>query len=68
MSDLSAKLTTFADLVRKPVVLIEMKPRAVAAKVGAGGTAHGVTAPGGPATYPDPARLISADCMDARVA
>ncbi|MDP1611039.1 MAG: hypothetical protein Q8M11_08250 [Sulfuritalea sp.] len=36
--------------------------RAVAARVGAGDTATG---PGLPSSYPDPARLISADCLGA---
>jgi hypothetical protein len=45
-----------ADLLQQ---LLDLN-RVVAAKAGAGGMA---TAPGVPAHYPDPARLISADCL-----
>lgn len=37
--------------------------RAVAGKVGAGDTANTVISPGLPPFYPDPARLVTADCL-----
>jgi hypothetical protein len=39
--------------------------RAVAQKVGAGDTANKVISPGLPPSYPDPARLLTADCLGA---
>ncbi len=45
-----------ADLLQQ---LLDLN-RSVAQKVGASGTA---TAPGLPPIYPDPTRLISADCL-----
>jgi hypothetical protein len=47
-----------ADLLQQ---LLDLN-RAVAARVGAGGTA---TAPGLPPYYPEPARLVTPDCLGA---
>ena len=38
---------------------------AVAEKVGAGDTANKAISPGLPPSYPDPARLVTADCLGA---